>query len=120
MPQRSTLGILSDIHYASAEEQARGHDYELRGLTNPLLRLLLRFHRRFIWLHEPLRQNHLLDTFIHRAASFDYIIANGDYCCDTAFVGVSDDAACQSARECLGKLRAAFGAKVQANFGDHE
>jgi hypothetical protein len=35
-------------------------------------------------------------------------------------VGVSDDAACQSARECLGKLRQRFGARLRANYGDHE
>ena len=28
------LGILSDIHYASAAEKARGRDYELRGIRN--------------------------------------------------------------------------------------
>ena len=54
------------------------------------------------------------------AAAFDYVIANGDYSCNTAFVGLSDDAACQSARECLGKLRQRFGARLRANYGDHE
>ena len=40
-----TLGILSDIHYAAAAEQARGHDFELRTISNPLLRALARFYR---------------------------------------------------------------------------
>ena len=43
-----TLGILSDIHYAGAAEQARGQDFELRGIANPagprLRRPLSPFH----------------------------------------------------------------------------
>jgi hypothetical protein len=115
-----TLGILSDIHYAAAAEQARGHDYELREIRNPLHRVLARFYRHYIWLREPLRKGHLLDQFLERAADYDYVIANGDYSCNTAFVGLSDDAACQSARECLGKLRQRFGPNLRATFGDHE
>ena len=48
------------------------------------------------------------------------MIANGDYSCDSAFVGVSDDAACQSVRECLGELRQKFDGKLRATIGDHE
>jgi hypothetical protein len=115
-----TLGILSDIHYAAAAEQARGHDFELRTIRNPLLRALARFYRHYIWLREPLRKNHLLDQFLEHGADFDYVIANGDYTCNSAFVGLSDDAACQSVLECLGKLRQRFGANLRANYGDHE
>jgi hypothetical protein len=115
-----TLGILSDIHYAGPAEQARGKDYELRGIANPLLRALAHFYRHFIWLRDPLRKNHLLDQFLEQGAAFDYVIANGDYSCNCAFVGLSDDAACQSAQECLGKLRQRFGANLRANYGDHE
>jgi hypothetical protein len=115
-----TVAIVSDIHYASAAEQARGNDYEFRGLANPLLRLFVRFHRRFFWLRDPLSQNYLLDRFIAEAGACNYAVANGDYSCNSAFVGLSDDAACQSASECLQKLRAAFGERFCANFGDHE
>jgi len=115
-----TLGILSDIHYAGLAEQARGNDYELRSIANPMVRALAGFFRHFIWLRKPLRKNHLLDQFLEQGDSFDYVIANGDYSCNTAFVGVSDDAACQSAHECLDKLRQRFGANVSANYGDHE
>jgi len=115
-----TLGILSDIHYASAAEQARGPDFELREITNPVARAAARFYRRHIWLREPLHKNHLLDQFLERGAGFDYVIANGDYTCDSAYLGLSDDAACQSVLECLGKLRQHFGARLRANFGDHE
>jgi hypothetical protein len=120
MARTVTLGILSDIHYAGAAEQARGSDYALREIANPLARLFARLYYRFIWLREPLKQNHLLDQFLARSVSFDYVIANGDYACNTALVGLSDAAACQSAGECLAKLRRQFGPNLRANFGDHE
>ena len=91
MPQTCTLGIVSDIHYAGAAEQARGDDYEFREVAHPLVRLALKMYRRFIWLHQPLSQNHRLDTFLSRAAGFDYLVANGDYSCNSGFVGVSDE-----------------------------
>src|SRR5207302_28686 len=100
-----TLGILSDIHYAGKAEQVRGNDYEWRAIANPMVRLLVRAYRRFIWMRFPLDQNYFLDRFIEQAGNVDYVIANGDYSCNSAFVGVSDDAACASARECLDKLR---------------
>jgi hypothetical protein len=115
-----TVAIVSDIHYASAAEQARGNDFEFRGLSKPFLRLFVRFHRRFFWLRDPLNQNYLLDRFITEARACNFVVANGDYSCNSAFVGLSDDAACQSAEECLHKLRAAFGEGFRANFGDHE
>src|SRR5258706_12122326 len=120
MSRRHQIAILSDIHYAGAAEQARGNDFEFRGMKNPLLRLAVRTHRRFIWLRNPLNQNHLLDEFIRRAGSTDLVVANGDYSCNSAFVGVSDDAALESARECLEKLRAKFAPNFQASIGDHE
>jgi hypothetical protein len=114
------LAIVSDIHYAGAAEQARGNDYETSCLSNPLLRLFVRFYRRFIWLREPMQMNYLLDTFLQQAAHFDCVVANGDYSCNSDYLGVSDDAAFQSARECLERLRSAFGNRLQLNFGDHE
>ena len=115
-----TLGILSDIHYAAAAEQARGDDYEFRDIANPLVRACAHFFRHYIWLREPLRKGHLLDRFLEQGVSFDYVIANGDYSCNSAFVGLSDDAAYESARECLGKLRRKFGVNLRAIYGDHE
>ncbi len=115
-----TLGIVSDIHYASAAEQARGKDFEYGGLTNPFVRAFAFVYRRYFWSREPLHKNHLLDQFLERAAGFDYVIANGDYTCNSGFVGLSDDAAYESARECLGKLRQRFGDRLRANYGDHE
>jgi len=120
MAERFTLGVVSDIHYAGAAEQARGGDFEYRDVANPLLRLAIRLHRRFIWLREPLNQNHLLDRFLDQAGPLDYLIANGDYSCDSIFIGVGDDAACQSARECLARLQRQYGPRLRAGFGDHE
>jgi len=114
------LAILSDVHYACAAEQAVGDDYEIRAIPNPFLRLLLRSYRHHVWLRHPLRQNGQLDRFLGNVGPVDYAIANGDYCCNVAALGVSDDAALQSARECLDKLRGEFGEKLLANFGDHE
>jgi len=115
-----TIGILSDVHYAGAAEQARGHDFELRAIPNPAVRKLAHLYRHYLWQRHPMRNNHLLDQFIGRGADFDYVVANGDYSCNTAFVGLSDDAACQSVLECVGKLRQRFGANLRVNCGDHE
>jgi hypothetical protein len=120
MASTCRLGILSDIHYASPAEKERGGNYESACIPNPLLRLSVRLYRRFFWLHEPLQKNYLLGRFIEQSGGLDYVIANGDYSCDSMFVGVSDDAACQSVRECLDKLRTEFGERLRVNFGDHE
>jgi hypothetical protein len=120
MASTCRLGIVSDIHYASAAEQARGSDYESACIRNPILRLAVRLYRRFFWLHQPLQKNYLLDRFIEQSGNLDYLIVNGDYSCDSVCIGVSDDAAFQSARECQDKLRLKFGDRLRFNFGDHE
>ena len=120
MSRTCTLAIVSDIHYASAAEQARGNDYELQQIANSFLRLLAAGQRHFIWQRDPFGQNHLLDQFLAQVDHCDYLIANGDYCCNSAGIGVSDDATFDSARECLAKLRQRFGSKLQTNLGDHE
>lgn len=113
------LLVVSDIHYASAGEQAR-RGYWASAITNPLLRAASEAYRHFIWLRDPLAHNHLLEKFFDRAGAHDLVVANGDYSCDSAFVGVSDEAAFQSAQECLEKLRQRFGEKLLAISGDHE
>ncbi len=120
MVRTCTLGILSDIHYASAAEQSRGRDFEMAGITNPVLRTVLRLFRRYVWLHDPLNHNHLLARFLEQCGPFDFLVANGDYSCDSHFIGVSDPAARQSVRECLGHMRQKFGDRLLANCGDHE
>ncbi|HOH35905.1 MAG TPA: metallophosphoesterase [Candidatus Hydrogenedentes bacterium] len=119
MRETKSIAIVSDIHFASdAEKLRRGH--EARAIDNRLLRLLTTAYRRYFWLRDPFAHNHLLDRFILAARDSDLVVANGDYSCDTAFVGVSDDAAYASARICLSKLRAAFPERFQAVIGDHE
>lgn len=111
--------IVSDIHYACSVEQTR-RDHEIRVIENPLLRRIVRFYRYHYWLRDPYNQNHLLDQFLAEARDADFVVSNGDHTVNTAFHGVMDDAACQSALECLGKLRAKFGENFRATFGDHE
>jgi len=119
MSRRQVILVLSDIHYAGdAERQRAGH--ETRIIANPVLRLGVKLYRHFIWRRDPFSHNHLLDDFIRQADSPDVVVANGDYSCDTAFVGVSDDAAFQSTRECLDKLRLRFPTSLQLTIGDHE
>jgi hypothetical protein len=120
MDARIRLAIISDIHYASSAEQARGDDFELRGVSNPFLRRLLAGWRHYVWQRAPLHQNYLLDKFLTQTATADFCVANGDYSCNSGFTGVSDDAAYKSAQECIGKLRQRFGSNLRATFGDHE
>ena len=120
MASRCTVAVLSDIHYASAAEQSRGSSYESQAIGNPALRLAVRAYRRFIWLNQPFQKNYLLDRFIKAAGSPDYVLANGDYSCDSRFIGLSDAPSLQSAAECLGKLRAQYGHRLRTIFGDHE
>jgi hypothetical protein len=120
MSRRFRLAILSDIHYAGPREQAEGDDYEYRVIENPFLRFALRQYRRHIWLRHPLQQNGQLDRFLAEVPTADCVIANGDYSCNTAAYGLSDDAALESAREGVGKLRRQFGDRLQLSFGDHE
>ena len=114
------IAVVSDLHYASAAERARGNDYELRAISNPLFRLFAKAFRHGVWMRHPLDQAPQLDRFLADVGPVDYVVANGDFSCDTGFVGVSDPAAAQSAQECLGKLRAKFGDRVRFVIGDHE
>jgi hypothetical protein len=111
--------VVSDIHYAGAAERARS-DYELRGITHPLTRAAVRFYRHYVWKRDPFAHNHLVDAFLAAAGGADRVVANGDYSCDSAFVGVSDPAAAASAAECLDRLRAGCGDRLRLVLGDHE
>ena len=113
------LAIVSDIHYAGAAERER-HDYPYAGIRSPLRRFLTRQFRHWIWQRDPFAHNHLLDRFIEANAGADVVVANGDYSCDSAGIGVSDAASYESADECLGKLRSAFGDRFHPVIGDHE
>ena len=119
MDDTERILILSDVHYASAAERVRVN-FELEGIANPISRLLVMIWRKFIWLRDPFAHNYLLDRFLERAGEADLLVANGDYSCDSAFVGLSDGAARASAEECLGKLRGKFGQRLLAVVGDHE
>jgi len=111
--------ILSDPHYASAAERAR-IDYEMQGIESLFTRLLVRFWRKFVWLKDPFAHNYLLDRLLERPGEPDLVIANGDFSCDSAFIGVADPASRQSANVCLAKLRGRFGERLVLTMGDHE
>ena len=111
--------ICSDIHYACAEEKARGH-YELDAIAQPFQRALVRAYRNYFWLRDPFAHNELLERVLTPPFEPDLVVANGDYSCDSAFVGVSDHAALTSARECLQRLRHRFNGRFLATYGDHE
>lgn len=119
MPRPQRVVIVSDIHYASAAEQARD-GYEQRVIPHRVARSLAWAYRHYIWLRHPLRHNHLLDRFLAAAGEAEAVVGVGDYSCDSAFVGVSDEAAFQSVAECFGKLRGAFGDRFEPTLGDHE
>lgn len=111
--------VVSDIHYAGALERQR-RDFEDRGVPNKWLRPIARAYRRFVWLKDPLSHYHRLDIFLKNAPEVDFAIGLGDYSCDTGFVGVSDDAAFDSAKECLRKLKEKFNGNFAGVIGDHE
>lgn len=114
------LAVVSDIHYAGPQESAHGPDFEFDQAPPSWRRELVRLYRNHIWMRNPVGHNAMLDTFMDRVADADLVVANGDYTCDVAGVGVSDDAACESVRLCLGKLRDRFGDRFAAISGDHE
>jgi len=119
-PGAVTVAILSDIHHAGPLERSRGEDYEFRLVANRLLRTLNRVYRHWIWMRHPLDQGRQLDRFLAEIGPVDYVVANGDYACDTAYGGVSVPGTFQSAQECLAKLRAKFGDRVRFTLGDHD
>jgi hypothetical protein len=113
------LLVVSDPHWSGPGETARrGH--ESRAIGNPALRLLARLWRAGFWLRDPHAHNDKLDRILAANPAPDLVVANGDYTLDTAFVGVSDDAACESAALCLDRLQAAYGGRLVCGAGDHE
>lgn len=119
MQTRFRIAVLSDIHYASPAEQQRP-GFETAVIRNPLLRTLVHAYRRHVWVGDPFAHNYLVDRFISVAGEPDLVVANGDYSCDTGFVGLSDPAAFESAAACLGTLRAKYNHRFMPVMGDHE
>lgn len=111
--------IVSDIHYACESEQARaGH--EGRVISCAPVRWAAAAYRRFVWLAEPHQHNHRVQQILEREPNPDWVVINGDLTSDTAFIGVSDDAASQSVVECLELLRSSYGERMHLCIGDHE
>ncbi len=114
-----TVLILSDPHYAGASEKLRVN-YEYVGITSALVRLSVRIWRRIIWLDDPFAHNYHLDQLLAERVEPDLAVANGDYSCDSAFIGLADGPSRESALECVGKLRVRFGGRLRLVMGDHE
>lgn len=115
------LLVLSDVHFACEAERARsGH--EARVIRNPLLRWGAHAWRSWVWLRDPCAHNHRLDAIVDRnpVAQVDWVVANGDFTVDSAFIGVADPAARESAAIALGRLRDAYGERLLATIGDHD
>jgi hypothetical protein len=117
--RRVKVVILSDVHYAGPSEQARGWT-ETAVISNPLLKLAAWSYRYFFWRRDPFAHNHLLDRFLEQAPRAEAVVANGDYSCDTAFVGLCDDPSHESASLCVARLREAYGTRMHLTIGDHE
>lgn len=113
------LAIISDIHYTGPAETARRDDL-LTGVESAWRRWLVGQFRHHIWLRDAFAHNPLLDRFLEEAQAADFVVANGDFSCNSAFIGVSDEAAYESASLCLGKLRGRFDGRFAATMGDHE
>ncbi len=120
LTQAFRIAIVSDIHYAAAEERGICARYDPRTVKNPAARIASRAFHHFVWLRRYGAHNHLLDKFLHAAGEPDLVVANGDYSCNARLVGVSDAASFESARECLEKLRGRFPGKLFATMGDHD
>jgi hypothetical protein len=113
------LLIVSDFHYAcDAEKARRGH--EARATSNRFQRAVAQTWRRYFWLRDPFAHNRRLDQILEEQPRPDWVVANGDYTVDTAFVGVSDDAAFESARVCLGRLKDQYVDRLTCVIGDHD
>lgn len=120
MAEPFRLVVASDIHYAGPREQAR-RDYESRAVGNPVLRTALSLYRRYIWLRDPQSHSYMLDRFLEAAPKeVDLAVVNGDYTCDSGFVGLCDEAAAESARICFARLRERFADRLALTWGDHE
>lgn len=113
------LLVVSDLHFAGPQEQARrGH--EARVMPNALARGFAYLWRHHCWLRDPFAHNDKLGRIIAANPAPDLVVANGDFTIDSAYVGVSDDAALESAGLALAELRAAYGDRLLATIGDHD
>jgi hypothetical protein len=118
MPGMKLL-VVSDLHFAGPQEQTRrGH--EARVMPNAVARGFAHLWRHHCWLRDPFAHNDKLGRIIAANPAPDLVVANGDFTIDSGYVGVSDDAALESAALALGELRSAYGDRLLATIGDHD
>lgn len=111
--------VASDFHYAGPTERGR-RGYESRGLQPWWMRWYVRAYYRWVWMADLTAHYVQLEQFLHLAPPADWLIVNGDYSCDSAFLGVMEPGAFESAADCLARLRARGGERFAATIGDHE
>jgi len=111
--------VASDFHYAGPTERSR-RGYESRGLRPWWMRWYVRAYYRWVWMADMTAHYVQLEQFLKAAPAADWLVVNGDYSCDSAFLGVMEAGAFESASECLGRLRQHAGAQFAATIGDHE
>ena len=76
-PGEVTVAIVSDIHYAGAAERARGNDYEMCAIPNPVLRTVARAYRHIYWMRHPFSQAAQLDRFLVQVRPATTLSATG-------------------------------------------
>ena len=111
--------IVSDIHYACDREKARV-DFRTAGISNPLTRFLVGTWSDWLWEGDPFARNDAFERFLARDFYADLVVANGDYTADTAFIGIADSAAHESALHVMTQLEQRFGKQLKGIIGDHE
>jgi len=115
-----TILVISDIHYASDPELARGPDHELDGISSASKRKLLGLIRRHVWIGNPFLSRTLLKQILSQPLECDLVVALGDYGLDPEYMGVADPIVYSNVSECLNLLRSHFGEKFVGLIGDHE
>ena len=107
--------VLSDAHYAGPAEQARGRNFEWAGAPWSPGRLVVQMIRHWIWMRNPLAHNHQLAACLAQTGQPDLVVANGDFSCDSAAIGLAElinslvEALCWSSQ----LARVQTGAKLQ-------
>ncbi|WCJ58726.1 metallophosphoesterase [Fontisphaera persica] len=119
MGEALTVLVASDFHYAGPTERRR-RGYESRGLRPWWMRWYVRAYYRWVWMADLTAHYVQLRQFLHLAPPADWLIVNGDYSCDSAFLGVMEEGAFESASQCLAQLRQHAGERFAATIGDHE
>lgn len=120
-PTSKKYVIFSDVHYAGPSETRRG--LAEAKINAPIhQKAFVSFYRNFLWLADPIyhakRFHQLIGQINHLRPN--EIIYLGDLTMDTAFVGLSDPASLESAKEFIDICHSNFQSPMNWVMGDHE